>query len=157
MNRALAAALTGAALLWAFIIVAAPAAMQSGTLSAPAAIIYMGAARICHQQDARSFHLAGVKLPVCGRCAGLYGSAAAGALAVWLMRRRRSRVAPKLVLLAAALPTALTWILEHTFGVPFTNLSRAMAALPLGASAGWLLVGMLRYDSRLDGDQILYS
>ena len=157
MNRALAAALTGAALLWALIIVAAPAALQSGTLAAPAAIVYMGAARICHQQAARSFHLAGMQLPVCGRCAGLYTSAAAGALAVWLLRRRRPRLAPKLVLLAAALPTAVTWILEHMFGVPFTNVARAVAALPLGASAGWLLVGMLRYDSRLDGEQILYS
>jgi hypothetical protein len=33
--------------------------------------------------------------------------------------------------------------------VPFSNATRAVAAIPLGAVAGWLLVGLLRYDSRL--------
>ncbi len=153
----LAAALTAVALAWAVIILAAPAAAHSDTFVVPAAAVYAGASRICHQQTERSFQLAGVQLPVCGRCAGLYLSAAAGALGVWLGRRRRSQASARTVLLVAALPTAITWILEHLFGVPFSNVTRAVAAVPLGASAGWLLVGMLRYDSRLDGEQILYS
>jgi uncharacterized membrane protein len=153
----LAAALTGAALVWAVIIVAAPAAVHARAFVTPAAVIYAAASRICHQQSERSFRVSGVQLPVCARCAGLYLSAAAGALAVWLLRRPRPRVSARQVLLIAALPTAITWILEHMAGVPFSNTSRALAALPLGASAGWLLVGMLRYDSRLDGEQILYS
>ena len=157
MNRILAAALTGAALVWALIILAAPAAAHSESFVVPAAVVYAGASRICHQQAERSFHFSGTKFPVCGRCAGLYWSAAAGALAVWIGRRRRLRVSARTVLLLAALPTALTWSLEHLLGVPFSNVTRALAAVPLGACAGWLLVGMLRYDSRLDGEQILYS
>ena len=157
MNRALAAALTGAALLWAVLIVSVPALLHSEALAAPAAIVYVGASRVCHQRSERSFRLAGVQLPVCARCAGLYVSAAAGALAVWMRRRRRERAAPRTVLLVAAVPTVVTWVLEHGFGVPFSNVARAAAALPLGASAGWLVVGLLRYDSRLDGEQILYS
>ncbi len=152
-----AAALTGAALVWAVIILAAPAAARSETFVIPAAAVYAGASRICHQQAERSFHVAGLQLPVCGRCAGLYLSAAAGALGVWLGRRRRLRTSARAILIFAAVPTALTWILEHLFGVPFSNVTRAVAAVPLGVSAGWLLVGMLRYDSRLDGEQILYS
>jgi uncharacterized membrane protein len=152
-----AAGLTGAALVWAVILLAAPAAIHARTLLTPAAVVYAAASRICHQQGERSFRVTGVQLPVCGRCTGLYVSAAAGALAVWFTRRPRARISSRHVLLIAALPTAITWILEHVAGVPFSNVSRAIAALPLGASAGWLLVGMLRYDSRLDGEQILYS
>lgn len=157
MNRALAAALTSAALLWSVAVVAAPAALQSKKWTTAATLVYAGASRICHQRVERSFRLGGVPLPVCGRCAGLYLSAAAGALAVWMVRQRRPRLAPRNVIIAAALPTVISWGLEHLFGVPFSNMTRAVAALPLGASAGWLLVGMLRYDSRLDGEQVLYS
>ena len=39
------------------------------------------AGRVCHQRPERSFHVAGVQLPVCARCTGLYVSGAAGALA----------------------------------------------------------------------------
>ena len=152
-----AAALTGAAVLWAVVILAAPAAARSESFVTPAAAVYVAASRICHQQAGRSFHLAGVQLPVCGRCAGLYLSAAAGALGVWIVRRRPTGRGPRTALLLAALPTAITWLLEHLLGVPFSNITRAIAAVPLGLSAGWLLVGMLRYDSRLDGEQILYS
>jgi len=157
VNRILAATLTGVALVWAVIIVAAPAAVHAKAFVTPAAVVYAAASRICHQQGERSFRVSGVQLPVCGRCAGLYLSAAAGALAGWFLRRPGARISARQVLLIAALPTVITWILEHVAGVGFSNASRALAALPLGASAGWLLVGMLRYDSRLDGEQILYS
>ena len=157
MNRIFAAALTGAALLWALFLLGAPLAAQSQTFVGPAAAVSVVSSRICHQQSDRSFHLAGMKLPVCGRCAGLYLSAAIGALAVWMAPRRRGKTPARAVLAIAALPTAVTWILEHVFGVPFSNVTRAVAAVPLGVCAGWLLVGLLRYDSRLDGEQILDS
>ena len=54
------------------------------------------------------------------------------------------------VLIIAALPTALTLALEILGMMRFSNTARAIAALPLGAFAGWLFVRMLRYDSRLD-------
>ena len=157
MNRALAAALTGVALVWGLLILLAPVAIEAQTFAGPVAITYGQASRICHQRSDRSFRIAGQQMPVCGRCAGLYLSFALGALAVWGLPARRPRYSARRLLLIAALPTALTWILEHLFGVPMSNTVRAAAALPLGASAGWLLVGMLRYDSRLDGEQILYS
>ena len=54
------------------------------------------------------------------------------------------------VLMIAALPTAMTFVLELAGVMPFSNKARAIAALPLGAVVGWLFVRMLRYDSRLD-------
>ena len=152
-----AAALTCAALGWALVILAAPVATRSKVFAVPATAVYAAASRICHQRPERSFHLSGIRLPVCARCAGLYWSAALGALCVWMMRGRRPIGSARTILVVAALPTALTWALEHLLGVPFSNVTRALAALPLGASAGWLLVGLVRYDSRLDGEQILYS
>jgi hypothetical protein len=98
-----------------------------------------------------------VPLPVCARCAALYLSGAAGALAAWVMASRRGLRSTRTVLVACAVPTAATWLLEHLAGVPFTNVVRAVAALPLGAAGGWLFVQLLRYDSRLDGKQVLYS
>lgn len=146
MPRALALILTTAAVLWTALIVATPMAVahaQGGpTLAASA--IYVSASHFCHQLPDRSFSLSGVQLPVCARCAALYVSAALGALLAWLPRRRRERPADRLVLLACALPTALTWGLEHAAGVPFSNLVRALAAVPLGLAVGWICVRLLR-------------
>ena len=156
MNRTLAAALTAAALLWAGIVIAAPFALRSG-LATPAAIVYTAASRICHQKQERSFHLDGTPLPVCARCTGIYLSAAVGTLAGWWLLRRRPAPPVRLALALAAAPSIVTWTLEHVGGVPFSNASRALAALPLGAVTGWLFVWMLRYDSRLDAEQVLHS
>ena len=157
MNRTLAAALTAAALVWAAVVLCAPIALRSPAWAPAAAVVYTGAARICHQKPERSFHVAGRQLPVCARCAGVYFSAAVGTLAAWIRFRGKLPVSTRAALALAALPTVLTWTLEHLGGVPFSNASRAIAALPLGGIAGWLFVRMLRYDSRLDAEQVLYS
>lgn len=159
MSRATAAALTAAAVLWAALIVVAPFAFHSHALAAPAAVVYAGASRICHQRPERSFEIAGWQMPVCARCSGLYVSGAAGALVAFLPWRKRTTafVSSRNLLLLTALPTALTWTLEIVGVMPFSNTTRAIAALPLGAAAGWVFVRMLRYDSRLDGEQILYG
>jgi uncharacterized membrane protein len=174
VNRALAAALSGAAVVWGLLILLAPVAIHPSTslgvtlsLSkghaqtfpgpVAAAVTYGQASRICHQRSERSFRIAGNQMPVCARCAALYLSFAVAALAVWGFPPQRVRYSVRRVLFIAAVPTAVTWLLEHLLGVPMSNIVRAVAALPLGASAGWLLLGMLRYDSRLDGEQILYS
>ena len=157
MNRTLAVVLTAAALVWASILIGAPIALQSRIASPSLALLYVGASRICHQKPERTFHLGGQPLPVCARCTGIYLAAAVGTAAAWIGRRRRPAMSPRTVLALAAAPTVVTWILEHVAGVPFSNLSRALAALPLGGVAGWLFVSMLRYDSRLDAQQVLHS
>lgn len=110
----------------------------------------MLSSRICHQRPERSFQVAGVQMPVCGRCFGLYVSGALGAVLAW----GRRRIAPdrtRLVLAMAAMPTAITWSFEAAGLSAFSNVSRAMTALPLGAVAGWVFVQMLRYDFSLNG------
>lgn len=150
MNHRAAAGLTIGAILWTFLLVASPVAISRPALSVPAAAVYAVSSRICHQRPERSFHLGGTQMPVCGRCFGLYLSAALGAVFAWSGRRIRDD-RTRHVLALAAVPTGITWSLEAAGLAGFTNLTRAAAALPLGLVAGWVLVQMLRYDFSLNG------
>ena len=112
-------------------------------------MVYSGAGLICHQRAARSFHFAGMQLPVCARCAGLYISGAFGAaLAYVLSRHPRVPSNTRAVLVLASFPTVLSVVLEWTAGVDPTNVGRALCALPLGASAAWIFVQSLRAEAR---------
>jgi uncharacterized membrane protein len=129
------------------IVLAAPVALASGNsrLSLAAAFIYEGAGLICHQRPERSFHTAGVQQPVCARCAGLYISGAVGAMIAWVPRRRpRFARDPRMLLVMAALPTALTFGVELVGAAHPSNVIRALSALPLGAALSWAFVLSLR-------------
>jgi len=75
-----------AAVVWLAFIFLAPYLRSRGA-AAPAAFIYAVYANVCHQIPARSFHLAGQPLAVCGRCLGIYAGLLAGLLALPLARR----------------------------------------------------------------------
>ena len=159
MQRRQAWSLTVAALLWVGAIIAAPYAIQSGNpaLVGVAALVYQGAGLICHQRPERSFHLGGAQLPVCGRCAGLYFSGALGAVAAWFVSRADGPRRTRFAIAVAAIPTAVTVSLEF-FGVIHPgNLLRAVSALPLGATAGWIFVRSLRAEGEVDRRQATYA
>jgi uncharacterized membrane protein len=147
--KLLAAALTAAAVLWGVAIVGAPFLLRHPTWGVPTSVVYAGASRFCHQRPERSFHLHGTQMPVCARCAGLYLSGALGLIGGWIFRLKAEATRARVMLFIAALPTAITWGLEFAGIMPFSNVARAVAALPLGAVAGCLFIRMLRYDSRL--------
>ena len=125
---------------------AAPLSLAHGYVLFPA-LVYEAAGLICHQRPERSFHLAGIQLPVCARCLGLYASGAAGALAACVagfaasgevLSARATRA-----LALAAVPTAATVALEWVGWIHPGGVARAVAAAPLGALAGWLFVRAL--------------
>jgi uncharacterized membrane protein len=142
--RTIAGVLTLAAATWVAAIVFAPIAAQSGSavVRSCAAATYAAGSFVCHQIPARSFHLAGGQLAVCGRCTGLYVSALLGGI-VALLFWRRVKVADRSLLAVAAIPTALSWTLEHAGLAAQSNTVRALAALPLGFAAAWVVVGLL--------------
>jgi uncharacterized membrane protein len=149
--RTLAVTLTAVALAWCAIVVTAPAVLAGGPphLAPAAASVYYAAGRICHQRPERSFRIAGVQLPVCARCFGLYAAGAAGALLGWTARARPRRPArSRRLLIAAALPTFLTFSLEFAGLAAFSNAIRFAAAVPLGVAAGWLFIGLLNDEAR---------
>jgi uncharacterized membrane protein len=146
-------ALVIAALAWVAAITLAPLAIASGRagLSLGAAAVYGVGARICHQRPERCFRIDGVPMPVCARCTGLYAGAAAAAPLALVMAsgaagisaRRARRIAA-----AAALPTLLTWSLEMAGLAHPSNIVRALAALPLGFAAAWLVIASLAHGPR---------
>lgn len=147
----LARALTAGALLWAVTIVASPLAVRHGGRPAvAAAFVYEAARRICHQRPERSFHLASVQLPVCGRCTGLYFAAAAGAALAWTARRPTavSARSSRLLLAVAALPMAASVAAELAGIAASSNVARLASALPVGLAGGWLFVRALRAEAR---------
>ena len=123
--------------------------------------------RVCHQRPERSFHPQGHQMAVCGRCLGLYVSGAAVLVAGMFVGRRRaptlasnrtegthaapsSAVHPRITLDAragllavAALPTLLTWAIEFAGVWDPGTIVRALAAVPLGGAAGWLIARAL--------------
>jgi len=119
------------------------------------AFVYAAGSVICHQLPERSFFLDGRQLPVCARCTGLYLSAGAGFLGwcIWKTARGwpRFAVAPRAALAivtVAAVPTALSYG-TGVFGLwDGSNLTRALLAVPLGASAGAVVAAVATKDLR---------
>jgi uncharacterized membrane protein len=150
VQRALAAILTIGAISWSAALFLAPYSLTGGSprLASAAATIYRAAGLICHQRPERSFQLAGVQQPVCARCTGLYVSGAVGALAAWLVSRRpRIPRRTRVVIVAAAIPTALSVALEFSGLLHSSNTLRTISALPLGAAAGWIFIQSLRAEA----------
>lgn len=99
---------------------------------------------LCHQRPDRSFFVHGRQMPVCARCTGLYVGAAFGAPLALAAAAAMASGRARLILGGAALPTLVTWSLEFAGVVPFSNVARFAAALPLGFAAAWLVLGVLR-------------
>ena len=144
MPRWVAPSVAFLACAWLVLIVAAP------ILWIPAAAaMYAAGSFICHQIPERSFHLDGAQLPVCARCFGLYGGGAFGSVigAISVFRRRLMEEGQDLARLVrwkwtaiAAIPTAVTFVLEWGFGWPISNALRAITALSLGFAVAFVVV-----------------
>ena len=124
------------AITWLALLILAP------VLPVPiAAILYAFGSRICHQLAERSFHLFAVQLPVCARCTGIYAGAAAGSLLMVSasIRERLVQFSPRTLLLAGALPTLMTIILEWSGAWAGANDARAAAGVPLGLAVAFVV------------------
>jgi len=117
--------------------------------------IFALGAVICHQIPERSFFWDGHQLPVCARCTGLYASGAVGFIGwfalKWVRRRRPMPLRPEAALrwiALAALPTALSWSSGALGLWDGTNITRALLAIPLGASAGAIVAAVAAKDLR---------
>jgi uncharacterized membrane protein len=139
----IAAGLTGAAVAWVALVLAAPVALSRGRLPALTVAVYHAGSRICHQRPERSFHLATAQLPVCARCFGLYLAGAAGLTVAWRVRRRFSARTVRILLALAAVPIVTTVALEWVGAIETSNVQRMVTGLPLGFAAGVVIVRSL--------------
>jgi hypothetical protein len=82
----------------------------------------------------------------------VYLGAAAGAWLGFAARLRRwvRRGEMTAVLALAAVPTLLTWTAEWAFGVPVTNVARALAALPFGAAIAATIVAIASSSTKVN-------
>jgi uncharacterized membrane protein len=153
--RLLACALCAGVVLWTVAIFAAPMALSSGNrvVSAAALAMYSAGAEVCHQRPERSFHAGGVQLPVCARCTGLYVAAAAGGPLALLLAGGMSGSRARTMATLAALPTLVTWSAEMAGVAHPSNMVRAVAALPLGFVAAWLVVSTLTHHETVDRER----
>lgn len=94
----------------------------------------------CHQNPERSLHLAGMTLPLCARCFGLY---AGFGLAGLLLSASSKRFAFS-VLAAAVGFSLLFWFLRFFLPLLDGNPVRLMLGLGLGAGAVLLLKSFLK-------------
>jgi len=139
----IAPALALTALAWLALLIITPLAPPS-----LATLMYAAGAVICHQLPERSFHLAGFQLPVCARCLGIYGGAAAAAmihvLGVFLADSARWRLlspaAARRVFLVSALPTLVTVGLEWSAVWSATNVLRAFAGVAVGVGGALVVM-----------------
>jgi uncharacterized membrane protein len=140
----LGAALTCGAVLWLTLLVASPLAASSGRMPGLTFAVYRAGSIVCHQRPERSFHLAGVQLPVCARCFGLYLSGAIGLVGALVGVRRAWPASTIRILLAvAALPIAATVALEWLGLIHTTNLLRMLTGVPLGFAGGLVIISAL--------------
>jgi uncharacterized membrane protein len=143
----LLALIGGAALPW----IACARTSSVSILSRSALAIYAAGRLVCHQRPERSFASCGHQWPVCGRCAGLYISAAAGVLIFGLWRVDRVAASTDVWrrrLVLAAMPTAVLWLGELVFRLDPGTLVRFFGALPAGAGCAAWLVAVARGDLR---------
>ncbi len=90
-------------------------------------------AGMCHRIPERTLVIAGVAMPLCSRCAGVFAGAALGALAVW------PRLSPRghRLLVTAAGAAMLIDVLTQDLGVhPVWHATRLATGLLFGYAVG---------------------
>jgi hypothetical protein len=114
-------------------------------------LVYLAGSVVCHQRPERSFHLAGIPLPVCARCVGIYAGAGVAALVISALvapgpATGREDPSPadvglvRRLLLWAVVPSAATLLWEWTTGSTPANVVRACAGLPIGGVVTWIVM-----------------
>jgi Predicted membrane protein (DUF2085) len=146
--RRTTAACLAASLVWLAAIVAAPHALHAAP-GAPARLgagaIYLAGRAVCHQRAERSFVAAGHPMPVCARCTGIYAGAPLACLLALAfpggrVRRLWGWARTRRGLLAAALPAAVSVVVEWTTGWTDPGL-RAATGVVLGFAGAGLVCG----------------
>jgi uncharacterized membrane protein len=148
-------ALIAVAIGWGAAILAAPLVRGPADRAlAPrlAALTYVIGALVCHQRPERSFHLGGAQLPICARCAALYGGGAVGLIGWLLVRTRISRDVTRRLFMRALLVSSVPIVVTLTtsaigFWDP-ANAFRAISSAPFGIALGGLLSAVVLEDLR---------
>jgi uncharacterized membrane protein len=129
--------------VWCAGILAAPALAHAG-FHGFADISYSIFSRVCHQNDAHSFHLEGEKFGVCVRCSAIYFGFLSGLLLLPFSGTRRwTRTPNPKFLIAVMVPMAVDVELNVS-GIHFsTILTRVATGLLFGSVMPWYIIPLL--------------
>jgi uncharacterized membrane protein len=132
--------LSGAA-AWCALIVLAPAATSSAGFVPLGGFLYAFFSPLCHQIDARSFHLFGWPLAVCGRCSAMYFGFLSGTIAYPFAGNLLRGARPgRMFLVVAVAPMLLDVMLEAAGLHESSNALRAVTGAWFGILLPFLII-----------------
>jgi len=125
--------------LWCIGIISVPLLKQSGWMQT-ADVLYSFFSRVCHQDDARSFHIDGEKIGVCIRCSGIYFGFLIGLISLPLSHILRRKNFPAVgFFFFAVIPMAVDVVL-NTAGIhSCTPVTRTVTGALFGISMAWFI------------------
>lgn len=119
--------------------------------------LYQFFSLICHQLDARSFHIGSQKLAVCIRCSSIYFAFFLSLLLYPFLKLFRHDYPPRLVLLLAALPMAADVVLNVAGVLSSSAISRVITGVLLGGVLPFYVMPSLQEAVEQLRRQILFS
>jgi uncharacterized membrane protein len=123
--------------LWFAGIVTAPLLKQTDH-SDSADLLYSFFSRVCHQNEASSFHIEGEKFGVCIRCTAVYAGFLAGLLIYPVLGGMKRRNVPHPLLLSAAvMPMVLDVVLNLSGFHASSSASRIITGGLFGLVVPW--------------------
>jgi uncharacterized membrane protein len=136
----LAGILLAAGLWCAWIAVPPLLARFGGAAAGWSGLICSPFSLVCHRIPDRCFRLWGTPLAVCSRCSGLYGGFLAGVVYYTAARKGSGACPGPKVLLIAASPMAIEFVLSHLGFWNSSNIARAVTGAALGLPLALCLV-----------------
>jgi len=129
--------------LWCAGILAAPFLSHAG-MQDSADVLYALFSRVCHQNDAHSFHVGGGKCAVCIRCSAIYFGFLAGLLLLPLSGTLKRRWMPRPWMLVAVMIPMLADVALTVSGLHIsTTVTRVATGTIFGALMPWCVVPLL--------------
>jgi uncharacterized membrane protein len=126
--------------LWCIGILTAPLLKHAGWTQS-ADMLYSFFSRVCHQDDARSFHIEGEKIGVCIRCSAIYFGFFLGLITLPLSRVLKRKNVPAMgFFLFAVLPMVVDAVLNTTGIHASTPMTRVITGALFGMSMPWFVV-----------------
>lgn len=106
-------------------------------------------ASMCHRMPERTLVIAGVAMPLCSRCAGVFAGAAAGAIAAWPRLSARGHR----TLITAAGAAMLLDVVTQDLGLhPVWHATRLATGFVFGYAVGAAALVLLRRAAGAEGD-----
>jgi uncharacterized membrane protein len=138
--RATYSSILAGAALWCAALVIAPI-LDASSLFVWAGVVREFFNRICHQLDARSFHLLGHPLAVCSRCASIYFAFLFGVMVYPLLRSLESPILPPRFWLVIAITPMVLDVVADMAGIhEATNMTRAFTGTLFGLIIPYFII-----------------